>query len=550
MIGELPEIGEAPLVSPILEADKEVEFDYTTCMCTIGDANVTVEAIYMGEAEEKHLVIFPKSVWHKTPSKRVLPPGTIIKPMALQVDGAAVSAREERLVDHPIRIWMGFVEQGFLESLEEVGSKEARDALDFAFCSLEDSGFLPHVQALATLAVEHFNFVSAESAADPVEPVEDVAKAAGVDASQDLFQRMNLLEDAMVRISSSLEAMAAQGQPSTSPPRMSPPAAPAKKKKLRVQIADVPWEIPVSSGGLPTARAKSVPSRQRGSVKDGVQSAPVTSMGATANKYPSLDPSVVSAAVAAGVEASALEDMERMMGKGASGTRRLREPAIRKTPASAATLHSSAVLSESEDEEDEEDEEPGSGPQPSGGVDAALGKLADILSLLTQEKVKKQKSSKVDLALDAASGPSTSEGSHGGGLKRAAAARRALRQALVEHPEDISAMVEKLMYEDLTSQVLPPGVPPAQLSARAWIEHRSRIGAYRTAAHTAWCAGGILDDLLAGRVAHARARAGLLILQLDQTAIDRGSWTFAGELALEQGPPMAALGNHTLPALG
>ena len=284
-------------------------------------------------------------------------------------------------------------------------------------------------------------------------------------------------------------------------------------------------------------------------MKKSKQSVPVTGTGKAVGKYPSLDPSVVAAALAAGVETSALEEMEKMMGHGASSSRRLREPALRRSTAAGATTPSSGVLSESEDEEEGQGAGSGLEPLPSGGVDAALGKLTEILTVLTQDKAKRSKASKVDLALDAASTSSTSEAVAGGGLKRAAAARRALRQALVDHPEDISAMVEKLMYEDLTSQVLPPGVPPAKLSARAWIEHRSRIGAFRTSAHTAWSAGGILDDLLAGRVSHARARAGLLILQLDQTAIDRGSWTLSSELGLEPGPPMAALGTHTLPAV-
>ena len=106
------------------------------------------------------------------------------------------------------------------------------------------------------------------------------------------------------------------------------------------------------------------------------------------------------------------------------------------------------------------------------------------------------------------------------------------------------------MTEDLMSQTLFPGMPPVGLNARAWLEHRSRVGAYKTSAYCAWSACGILDDLIAGRVRHARARAGLLILQLDQTAIDRGSWVLASELSLEQGPPLGSLANHTLPSVG
>lgn len=545
----LEETGEVPLVSPVLTVDREVEFDYATCMCTIGEDNVTVEAIYLGEAEEKHLVIFPKSAWHKTPAKRILPTGTISRPMALRVDGASVSARDERLADHQVQVWMGYVDASFMEGMVEIESAEARLAVDHPFAVLEDSSYLPHVQALAAVAMEHFNFVSAESAGGGTTPRGEDA-ALDVFGPQALHARMEQLEDALVRMSSNLEALMEQKQNSQGHTKgQRTEIVPVTgKPKAKVHFGPGPFVMPQSTDPAAGAKPKKPAGSQSARVKKVQQSVPESQHPSVASKYPSLDPSVVSAAMAAGVEATALEDMERMMARGASTSRRLREPAIRKTQNSAA-IESSVVLSESEDEEAEQVDESGSAKPPAGGVDAALGKLTEILTILTVDKVKKLKSSKVDLALDAASATSTADGSHGGGLKRAAAARRALRQALVDHPEDISAMVEKLMYEDLSSQVLPPGVPPTQLNARAWIEHRSRIGPYKTAAHTAWCAGGILDDLVAGRVAHARARAGLLLLQLDQTAIDRGSWTFSGELSLEPGPPMSALSTHTLPAV-
>jgi hypothetical protein len=37
---------------------------------------------------------------------------------------------------------------------------------------------------------------------------------------------------------------------------------------------------------------------------------------------------------------------------------------------------------------------------------------------------------------------------------------------------------------------------------------------------------------------------------IDQTACDRGSWTLAAELALEQGPPLSVLAQHQPPAVG
>ena len=79
------------------------------------------------------------------------------------------------------------------------------------------------------------------------------------------------------------------------------------------------------------------------------------------------------------------------------------------------------------------------------------------------------------------------------------------------------------------------------------MEHRSRISSYRTLAHAAWGVAGALDCLANQKPEHARARLAVLMLQFDQSAIDRGSWYLASELGLEPGPPMTALEQHKLP---
>lgn len=106
------------------------------------------------------------------------------------------------------------------------------------------------------------------------------------------------------------------------------------------------------------------------------------------------------------------------------------------------------------------------------------------------------------------------------------------------------------MMEDLALQTLTPGQPSSGLSCRAWIEHRSRIGSYKTAAYCSWAAGGIHDAFMQGNIAQARARVALLVLMLDQTAVDRGSWALSSELSLEPPPPMGALSQHHPPAVG
>ena len=50
-----------------------------------------------------------------------------------------------------------------------------------------------------------------------------------------------------------------------------------------------------------------------------------------------------------------------------------------------------------------------------------------------------------------------------------------------------------------------------------------------------------------GCVSQSPSWACILLMQLDQSCIDRGSWTLSAELALEGPPPMATLAQHVSP---
>ena len=110
-----------------------------------------------------------------------------------------------------------------------------------------------------------------------------------------------------------------------------------------------------------------------------------------------------------------------------------------------------------------------------------------------------------------------------------------------------AALIEKYMMEDLQGATVTPGQPTPALSSRAWVEHRSRIGGFKTSAHSSWNMAGALDCLFKGDVPGCRASLNLGLLQLDQMAIDRGNWVLASDLALEPPPPFAALAQHVLP---
>lgn len=388
-----------------------------------------------------------------------------------------------------MKVWMGYISE---ETYAGIEVADIYAACDYVFKADAEEGYLPFASSLSEALVEHFAFVSAESGGG--HPVGS--------GSASLQRRVEHLEAALNEVSDGMKVLLERS------------SSPSRPRTPKVSFA---------------ARPKIMPS-----------AAPVV------DEFPGLDQSVVAAAIAAGVPATSLREMARMMHADAPGAKRLREPALRPATRSPAA----EALSESEEEPEELVADPASGSaevSQSVTLESALKKLTELVGILSADKVKKAKTSKMEAMLEQVSGPTSADGSGGSSFKRAAAARRALRQALVDSPEEISSVVERLMLEDLTNQVQTPNMPAVTLNARAWVEHRSRIGSFKATAHGCWGAAGILDDLIAGRVRHARARAALLVLQYDQVSIDRGSWALAAELSLEQGPPLSSLANHVLP---
>eukprot|EP00439_Symbiodinium_sp_Y106_P058237 s3125_g8.t1 len=111
-------------------------------------------------------------------------------------------------------------------------------------------------------------------------------------------------------------------------------------------------------------------------------------------------------------------------------------------------------------------------------VGQALVKLTQLVETLSAPK--RRSPSTLDSLLDAA-------GSGASGSQEAAPSLRCNAQGL----SILSATVEGLMKEDLHSLQTPGFDVPR--SARAWLEHRSRIGSHETLARTSWAVAGALD---------------------------------------------------------
>lgn len=245
--------------------------------------------------------------------------------------------------------------------------------------------------------------------------------------------------------------------------------------------------------------------------------------------YPGLDPAVVHAALAAGIPASQLEDMSRVA---ITGKPRLpdlpRPPPGRKDP-----------LSESEDE-----------VQALAELDAPAGEQKETkLTAITQHlAVQKKRDIFLEALLDGSGSLGSSESSGVPASRKNAAALRALRKTLTSDPEKISRVIESNMEADF--QLRRTGLPGSSMvtvSARAWLEARSRVQNFKTPVTLLWGIAGILDALRVQRPEEARARACLLLCQGDQLSIDKGSWIVAAPMSLEDPPPYAVFATHTLP---
>ena len=483
--------------------DGELQSDYRIGVVEVSSLahKPCIQVLFIANIDDRVLVAWPKSGWHRKVANRVVPGSWVSKMTAVETVACSHYAREEPLEDVKMKIWIGFL------------SQEAVELVDFSLedCSVEytfEDGNVPFPQALADAANEHFSFFSASEGVlvqHGRQQVTDREPEVGAEpGSPQVLSRVVKLEELMEQMAESLATIASKQEE----------VGPAASRKPAIRKS--------SSPTLFRANPKAVGSQR---VSFAAQPA-----------FPALDAGVVKAALQAGVESSVLEQMNKLV---------QRNPKAAKMGDLTPKQPSMDPLSEEEDDLEERGD--GSPPDAGSPVENALVKLTDIVSSLATDRGKKSATSKLDSALDHVGGSSSMDGTSIGTGKRSAAARRALRSMLTDSPEELSLMIEKLMFEDLTSSTLGPNMTMPPMSSRAWVEHRSRIGSYRTLAHGAWGISGALDCLTRGEVAACRARLNILLMQFDQSAVDRGNWYLASELSLESPPPMSVLEQHRPP---
>ena len=503
---------------PYIFEEGEVNSNYSVNVFEVDPeaGEPTIQILLIGRFEGRDLVALPQKAWHRKVDRRIMPAGSLLRPTLLEVAACRHSNMEEIIEDTYIKVWVGYLKEEFNERIQ-THLEEFNVTYDFD--SSEDM-LMPAAAALVSAAQEHFAFFSAVEGEDQAEvPMGEGGDGEDLQGelasgSQDLGPRVLNLEKAMHGVQQGIDQL------------------------LAMQMGQQPQEVE------PTAAAKRKPALK----KTGVASPPAKvtfsqSLGASAkarpgNPYPSLDPAVVQAAVRAGVDEQSLKEMESLISRNPKGL---------KVKETNPLLNTDPLSEEEEDDVGSQEVRLDQGGTAAGDpLTSTLVKLTTLVDLLAEDKKKKSSVTRLDAALDSVSG-TTSDSSALGLGKKAAAARRALRQTFRDHPEEIHQLLERLMYEDLLSTTVGPNMATPSLNARAWVEFRSHIGNFKTSAHAAWSAAGIADALRNGDHHRARAMSLLLLLQLDQTAIDKGSWSFSGDLSLEPLPPFNSLSQHQGP---
>ena len=465
-------------------------------LCLTLNSTTRIQVVAVAYIEDRLLVALHYTAWHRrTASKRALP--AFGKPCVVEVAWAQEEDRSQ-MQEQTLKLWMGFLTADLVAMVDEDG-EDGEFSHVFSESGLEEC--YPSGNGLVAAAMEHFAFQSA---------TEDIVQQVAAESGS------HLLESRLGRLESLVGSLAAKLDSALGDPTPVVEAAPSR------------------------------PSALRKGARQNVQQPHAS--------FPSLDPSVVASALSAGVVASSLQEMQRLMEDPALKLKRLGEPMIPKSKVAASKKTRQVnVLSETDSEEEAGDGGGSGGATPSGSpaapLEDAVGQLAQIVQILTADRVKKQKASKVEIALDGVSASGVTDSGTIGSGKKTATARRALRSALQDNPKEIVGLIEKLMLEDLSNQTITPGQPAPALCAKAWVEHRSRIGHWKSSPYTAWTVASALDALRAGNIQGCRARLNLMLLMLDQTACDRASWTLSSELSLEQPPPMSVLQTHNPPSI-
>ncbi|CAE7224263.1 unnamed protein product, partial [Symbiodinium sp. CCMP2456] len=256
---------------------------------------VTVHCLVAGDVQGKLLICLPAAAWHRKVAKRTVPRGFLSKVIAAEVASASIADRGAEIAGQVVRVWMGFCEG---EAERSIQVSDATPSVPFGVLPNGEL-LVPFVEAVALL----WQHQVAGALSTPVQTANE-----GPDAQASLSARMAQLE----------RTLAALGGPAAAEPR----ASAGPKQAAR------------SKAGSPAALPPRALSAQ-----------PQGHSASGGEAFPGLDQSVVTAALASGVEPHVLGEMSRLVEARPLGR-------LKAEPARPSATQRRSPLDESEDEGD------------------------------------------------------------------------------------------------------------------------------------------------------------------------------------------------------
>ena len=249
------EVEPADRLSLVVAADGSINPEYPIYTLP-GAAESHVQVACVAELGDRILVAVPSTVWHKKTNKRLLGSKLLQKVTAVQVPCCTPDQRQDMDPEMVLKVWMGFLTSEAL-TLLELGDVIPEVEHEFG-AEMDDASVIPFAQGLVDAAQEHFAFVSAQEE-EPLPVLE--GKSGDVGEMED---RISKLESLMQTVAHNLETL--------------------------VGGKETPQRL------LAKEKVKPKPKAAQKTVGDG-------------GKFPLLDPGVVAASLAAGIEEEALEQM-------------------------------------------------------------------------------------------------------------------------------------------------------------------------------------------------------------------------------------------------
>ncbi len=247
-----------------------VDFDFKYHCLTLNSGD-RIQVVAVAFIDDRLLIAAPQTAWHRrTSSKRVLP--TLTKPCLVEVGCVEDVDRSVLHQTEMVKVWMGFIPPELIALMEEEGADVTYEHL-LLDSALE--GFYPSGEGLVAAAAEHFAFQSATGGED-LSVIEDVS------GSHAMESRLGRLENLVGNLAAKLEAALPVPQTVDAQPKGSRPSALRKSGKQKEDPPHV--------------------------------------------SFPSLDPSVVASAIAAGVDTQSLQQMQSMMDQPGIKGKKVAEP--------------------------------------------------------------------------------------------------------------------------------------------------------------------------------------------------------------------------------